>query len=85
MGNGGMNFNQLMPGQRVRTRIRILRLRQWAHPDSCHLHDDLEEGEPFKVRGLHTVERWADLEAENYYPLNLRVSAEEMAMLFVFA
>lgn len=80
-----MDFNQLRPGSQVRTRIRILHLRQWKHTDSCRLDMDLEPGEPFKVRGIHTVERWADLEAENLHPLKLRLSAEEIAMLFEFA
>jgi len=79
-----MDFAKLRPGSRVRTRIRILHLRQWRFSDACRLHQDLEPGEPFKVRGIHTVERWADLEAENLYPLNLRLSAEEIAMLFEF-
>jgi hypothetical protein len=79
-----MEFSKLQPGSRVRTRIRILRLRQWKYTDLCRLDQDLEPGEPFKVGTVHTVERWADLKAQNLYPLSLRLSAEEMAMLFDF-
>ena len=78
-----MDFQQLWPGKRVKTRVPVHAGRQWKFSQN-KLMGDVPVGTLFTVGAIHTVERWTEVEAFSL-GLKLKVSAEEMALLFSFA
>jgi hypothetical protein len=81
----GFNFSMLNPGAALVTRVPLLRTRMWAYPAFCRLTADVPAGTPFAVRGVHTLEKWFDVEAKYLAGLKLRCSASEGASIFVKA
>jgi hypothetical protein len=82
---GRMEVDQLQPGQLVRARVDIRATNTdlkfaylWGAPQ------DIPKGTVFKVGGVHQLEEWVDLYAEQYVGLNRRFTFVEMARLFVF-
>ena len=76
------DFSTLSPGAIVVTRVPLLRNKQWTYPAFCRLTFDVPAGTTFVVRGVHTAEKWFEVEAKNHVGLKLRCSAAEGASLF---
>lgn len=81
-----MDATKLWPGEKVRARVGILPTRTDLkyHPADAK-RASLPAGTLFRIGGVHQVERWADLEAENLVGLKLRLTFEEIGRLIEYA
>jgi hypothetical protein len=75
-------IDRVRPGARLVCRVPIWKGRIWEHSAFNQLTCDLPPRSLFTVGSMHIVERWCDLVANNYVPLRLRVSAQELAAIF---
>jgi hypothetical protein len=81
-----MDANSLFPGRLVRNRIEISSSRSdLTFPNFWGPLRTVPAKTLFKVRGVHTVEHWADIEAENLVSMKIRFTFEEIGRLFEFA